>query len=243
MKKKNPFGGNYKNEAVITIIYLFLEEKSGASFWEAFNKSNKKSGPAGQHRKTLKDFHLLWSPPLSQHHWRITSWVIPQHNCYCRILTYCLTCGPFFLTTIPKSPGNLTCPHEAWGLCVALWPQDNATSLETDVLVLCKFQLLCHGAQEAGYLCAKILLLVRWEIAYRQCSWEPSTGIEELTICISTETLKSCLGLHHLRVPPKLQHSSLESFEGSPASWLFNHSEALWTYLLAIPNSSHSVCY
>lgn len=131
-----------------------------ASFLEAFNKSIMQSGPAGQHRETLKGFHLLWSPPLSQHYWGIASWVIPQHNCYFRISTYCLTCGPLFLTTIPRSLGNWTSCHATSVLPCGhrmMPPASWQTSW-------CRANFSWrHGAQEAGYQCTKILLHVRWK--------------------------------------------------------------------------------
>lgn len=70
---------------------------------------------------------------------------------------------PHLWATLPHHHPHVTRKSDFFcGICVALWPQDDTTSLATDVLMLCKFQLIRHGAQGAGYQCAKILLFVRW---------------------------------------------------------------------------------
>lgn len=58
-------------------------------------------------------------------------------------------------------------------------------SLAAEVLVLCKLQLVRHGAVEV-IITPKLCLMRTGKISYRRCSWEPSTGTSELTICRSS---------------------------------------------------------
>jgi len=48
-------------------------------------------------------------------------------------------------------------------------------SLATDVLMLCKLQLVHHGALEA-ISAPKLCFMYIGEISHGECSWEPSTG-------------------------------------------------------------------